>query len=62
MKYPRKTGNPPLILGASVTGILKWWIYASFAVRPNMRGRKSGGMSTVRGFLVVTSTEKTLNT
>jgi hypothetical protein len=28
----------PLILSANGSGILKWWVDASFAVHPNMRG------------------------
>ena len=35
MKYPRKTGNLPLIMGNGGAKILKWWIYASFAVCNN---------------------------
>ena len=38
MNYLRETINIPLILGAGVTGILKWWIDASFAVHSNIRG------------------------
>ena len=31
------TRNLPLILSANGSGILKWWIYGSFAVHPNIR-------------------------
>ena len=62
MKYLRKTINIPLILGNGGTGILKWWIDASFAVHHNMRGNTGGGMSMGRGFTVVTSTKKNINT
>ena len=45
MKYLSKTGNLPLIMGAGGTGILKWWMDASFSVHPNMRGYIGGGIS-----------------
>jgi hypothetical protein len=38
MKYLRGTRTLPLILNASGSGILKWWVDASFAVHPNMGG------------------------
>ena len=38
MKYLEEKINLPLILGAGGTGILKWWIYESFTVHPNMIG------------------------
>ena len=62
MKYLRKTTNLPLILGASGTVILNWWIYASLAVHPNMRGHTGGGLSKGREFPVVTSTNQKLKT
>ena len=60
MKYLRKTRNLPLILCAGGAGILKWWIDASFKVNPNMRGHTGGGLSRVRGFSVMTSTQQNL--
>jgi hypothetical protein len=36
MKYLRGTKLLPLILSASSTGILKWWVDGSFAVHPGM--------------------------
>jgi hypothetical protein len=62
MKYIRGTKMLPLILSAGGTGILKWWIDASFAVHPNMRGHTGGGLSMGRGFPIVTSTKQKLNT
>jgi hypothetical protein len=38
MRYIRGTCTMPLILIANRSGILKWWVDASFAVHPNMRG------------------------
>ena len=36
MKYIRGTCKLPLILSANGSGILKWWVDASFTVHPNM--------------------------
>ena len=57
-----ETRNIPLIMGTAGAGILKWWIDASFAVHPNMRGHTGGGLSIGRGFPVSNSTKKNLNT
>jgi hypothetical protein len=62
IKYLRGTKKLPLILSANGSGILKWWIDASFAVHPNMRGHTGGGLSLGRGFPIVTSTKQKLNT
>jgi hypothetical protein len=52
----------PLILSANGSGILKWWVDASFAVHPNMHGDSGGGLSLGRGFPIVSSTKQKLNT
>jgi hypothetical protein len=52
----------PLILSANGSGILKWWVDASFAVHPNMREHSGGGLSLGRGFPIVSSTKQKLNT
>ena len=44
MKYIRGTRNLSLILSANDIGTLKWWIYGSFVVHPNMRGQNVGGL------------------
>jgi hypothetical protein len=62
MKYLRGTRTLPLILSANGSGILKWWVDASFAVHPNMRGHSGGGLSLGRGFPIVSSTKQKLNT
>ena len=62
MKYLRGTRTLPLILSANNSGILKWWVDASFAVHPNMRGHSGGGLSLGRGFPIVSSTKQKLNT
>jgi hypothetical protein len=61
MKYIRGTKLLPLILSATDNGILIWWINASFAVHPNMRGHTSGGLSMGTGFPIVTSKKQKLN-
>jgi hypothetical protein len=52
----------PLILSANGSDILKWWVDASFAVHPKMRGHSGGGLSLGRGFPIVSSTKHNLNT
>jgi hypothetical protein len=52
----------PPILSANGSGILKWWVDASFVVHPNMRGRSGGGLSLGQGFPILSSTKQKLNT
>jgi hypothetical protein len=61
MRYIRGTRTMPLILSANGSGILKWWVDASFAVHPNMREHLGGGMSLGKGFPIVSSTDQKLN-
>jgi hypothetical protein len=56
VRYIRGARTMPLILSANGSGILKWWVDASFAVHPNMRGHSGGGLSLGRGFPIVSST------
>ena len=62
MRYIRGTRALPLILSANGSGILKWWVDASFAVHTNMRGHSGGGLSLGRLFPIVSSTKQKLNT
>jgi hypothetical protein len=62
MRYIRGTRTMPLILSANGSGILKWWVDASFAVHPNLRGHSGGGLLIVRVFPIVSSTKQKLNT
>jgi hypothetical protein len=62
MRYIRGTRTMPLILSANGSGILKWWVDASFDVHPNMRGHSGGGLSLGCGFPIVSSTKQKLNT
>jgi hypothetical protein len=51
-----------LVLSANGSDILKWWVDELFAVHPNMHGHSGGGLSLGRGFPIVSSTKKKLNT
>jgi hypothetical protein len=62
MKYLRGTRRLPLVLSADGSDILKWWVDASFAVHPNMRGLSGGGLSMGRGFPISSSTKQKSNT
>jgi hypothetical protein len=62
MIYTRCTRTMPLILSANGSGILKWWVDASFTVHPNMRGHSGGGLPLGSGFPIVSSTKQKLNT
>jgi hypothetical protein len=52
----------PLILSDDGSGIMKWWVDASFVVHPNMRVHSGGGLSLRPGFTIVSSTKQNLNT
>jgi hypothetical protein len=62
VEYFKTTTEMPLILGGNSSGILNWYIDASFAVHPNMRGHTGGGLTLGRGFPIVSSTKQKLNT
>ena len=62
MRYLKGTKELPLILGADGTGIVKWFVDASFAVHPNMRSHSGGATTLGRGCPFVTSTKQKLNT
>ncbi len=52
----------PLILSTNGSGVLMWYVNASFAVHPNMRIHTGGGLTMGRGFPIVSSTKQKLNT
>ena len=62
MEYLRVDRLRPLILSADSSGVLMWYVDASFAVHPNMRSHTGGGLTMGRGFPIVTSTKQKLNT
>ena len=62
MKYIKGTRDFPLVISANGSGVLKWWIDASYAVNTNIRGHTGVGLSMGRGFPIMTSTKQKLNT
>ncbi len=52
VQYLRATVDMPLILGADGTGLLNWYVDASFAVHANMRGHTCGGLTLGSGSAV----------
>jgi hypothetical protein len=59
--YLKSTCKLPLVLGAWNTGVLHWYVDASFAVHPNMGGYTGGVLTLGTGAPVVTSTKQKLN-
>ncbi len=55
-------GYHPLILAADGTGVLSWYVDASFAVHPDMKGHTGGTMTMGTGFPLDKSTKHKLNT
>ena len=51
----------PLNINVNGSGMLKWWVYASFVVYTNMRGNSEGGLPWGRGFPIVSSTKQRIN-
>jgi hypothetical protein len=62
IKYLRSTINLPLALGATSGRVLHWYVDASFAVHPNMRGHSRGAMTLGLGFPISSSSKQKLNT
>ncbi len=62
VEYLQSTCDLPLILGADSTGVLSWYVDASFAVHPDMRGHTGGAMTMGRGFPLDKLTKHKLNT
>jgi hypothetical protein len=52
----------PLTLGGDSSGVLNWYVDASFAVHPNMCGHTGSGLTLGKGFPIVSSTKQKLNT
>jgi hypothetical protein len=62
VEYLRSTRGLPLILAADGTGVLSWYVDASFAVRPDMKGHIGGAMTMGIEFPLDKSTKHKLNT
>jgi hypothetical protein len=56
VEYLHSTCELPLILVDNSTGVLSWYVDASFAVHPDMRGHTGGAMTMGTGFLLDKST------
>jgi hypothetical protein len=48
VKYLRGTRDLPLVLGANNKGVLSWYVDASFAVHPDMKGHTGGALTLGR--------------
>ncbi len=62
VEYLYSTRELPLILAADGTGVLSWYVDASFAVHPGMRGHTGGAMTMGMGFPLDKSTKHKHNT
>ncbi len=62
VEYLRSTRGLPLILAADGTGVLSWYVDASFAVHPDLKGHTGGAMTMGTGFPLDKSTKHKLNT
>ncbi len=62
VEYLRSRCELPLILTAEGTGVLTWYVDASFAVHPDMRGHTGGMMTMGMKFPLDKSTKHKLNT
>ena len=61
-KYVIVTRCLLLIISANNSGILKWYIYGSYDVKPNMRGNTGRGIKMGKLFTILASSNKKLNT
>jgi hypothetical protein len=60
--YLQRSIELPLILGAKNTGVLHWYVDASFATHHDMRGHTGGALTMGRGCPTVQSTKAKCNT
>jgi hypothetical protein len=62
INYLRSTHELPLVLGATQTGVLQWYVDASFAVYQDMRGQTGGALTLGCGCPAVQSTKAKCST
>jgi hypothetical protein len=62
IEYFQSTIDLPLTLGADGTGVLNWYVDASFAVHANMRWHTGGALTMGKGFSIVSLTKHKINT
>ena len=60
--YLKSTCELPLVLGAKSTGVLHWYVDASYAIHQDMKGHTGGALTLVIGCPMVTSTKAKCNT
>jgi hypothetical protein len=53
MEYLRVDRLCPLTMSADGSGVLMWYVNASFAVHPNMHSHTGGGLTMGQGFPIV---------
>ena len=61
LRYLKSTLYCPLILRADNLNVLKWWVDASFATHPDMKGHTGATMSMGRGSTISMSKKQKLN-
>jgi hypothetical protein len=62
MKYLDSTVDLPLVLAASDSGQIRWWVDASFAVHTDMKSHTGGTLSLGKGSVYSTSSKQKLVT
>jgi hypothetical protein len=62
MKYLQYTVDLPLTLSSDGSGVLTWWVDASYVIHPDMKGHIGGVLSTGQGAVYSTSTRQKLVT
>jgi hypothetical protein len=60
IKYLQGTPDLPLVLAADDSGLIRWWVDASFAVHPDMKGHTGATMSLGNGSVYSTSSKQKL--
>jgi hypothetical protein len=62
LKYLQSTKDLSLILSADGSGLLRWWVDASFGVHMDMKGHTGGNMSMGKGSVFTTANKQKLVT
>lgn len=62
LRFLKATKHDPHTLEADGTGVIRWWVDASFAVHPDMRSHTGAVMSMGKGCAYAVSRRQRLNT
>jgi Reverse transcriptase (RNA-dependent DNA polymerase) len=62
LRFLRDTKNDPHTLEADGSGVIRWWVDASFAVHPDMKSHTGAAMSMGKGCAYAISRRQRLNT